>query len=136
VKKQFAVFEITIQTVLLNLHCTECWLRWTHMKQKSKMASLQQKTVCMYCGSGRWTLWRRCDDITAWNMEGNPRTVVYWGGGSNPPSKFQRPSKIMPNSTRLWKLLKIAEFRVPTPQDVWKKGSKILELPRSAAVLH
>ena len=34
----------------------------------------------------------------------------------------------MPNSTRLWKLLKIAEFRTPTPHDVWKKGSKILKL--------
>jgi len=31
--------------------------------------------------------------------------------------------------TRLWKLLKNAEFRTPTPQDVWKKGSKILKLP-------
>ena len=35
----------------------------------------------------------------------------------------------MPNSTRLWKLLKIAEFRRPTHQDVRKKGSKILKLP-------
>jgi len=26
-------------------------------------------------------------------------------------------------------LLKIAEFRKPTHQDVWKKGSKILKLP-------
>ena len=50
-------------------------------------------------------------------------------GCSNPPPKFQRPSKIVPNSTRLWKLLKIAEFRMPTPQDVQKKGSKILKLP-------
>jgi len=46
-----------------------------------------------------------------------------------PPLIFQRPSKIVPNWTRLWKLLKIAEFRTPTPQDVWKKGSKILKLP-------
>ena len=46
-----------------------------------------------------------------------------------PPPKFRRPSKIMPNSTRLWKLLKIAEFRTPTPQHVRKKGSKILKLP-------
>ena len=38
-----------------------------------------------------------------------------------PPAKFWRPSKIVPNSTRLWKLLKIAEFRTPTPQDVQKK---------------
>jgi len=35
----------------------------------------------------------------------------------------------MPNSTRFWKLLKTAEFRTPTPQDVRKKGSKILKLP-------
>ena len=39
------------------------------------------------------------------------------------------PSKIVPNSTRLWKLLKIAEFRTPAPQDVRKKCSKILKLP-------
>ena len=32
--------------------------------------------------------------------------------------------------------LKIAEFRMPTPQDVRKKGSKILKLPRFAIVLH
>ena len=32
--------------------------------------------------------------------------------------------------------LKIAEFKTPTPQDVRKKGSKILKLPRFAIVLH
>jgi len=47
----------------------------------------------------------------------------------SPSQKFRRPSKIVPNSTRLRKLLKIAEFRTPTPQDVQKKGSKILKLP-------
>ena len=46
-----------------------------------------------------------------------------------PPPKFRRPSKIVPNSTLVWKLLKIAEFRTPAPQDVRKKGSKILKLP-------
>ena len=46
-----------------------------------------------------------------------------------PPPKLRWPYKIVPNSTRLWKLLKIAEFRMPTPQDVGKKGSKILKLP-------
>jgi len=51
-------------------------------------------------------------------------------GFSNPPfPKFRRPSKIVPNLTRLWKLLKIAEFRMPTLQNVRKKGSKILKLP-------
>ena len=57
-------------------------------------------------------------------------------GETPPPAKFQRPSKIVPNSTWLWRLLKIAEFRMPTPQDVRKKGSKILKLPRFAIVLH
>jgi len=32
--------------------------------------------------------------------------------------------------------LKIAEFRMPTLQGVWKKGSKILKLHRIAIVLH
>ena len=60
-------------------------------------------------------------------------SVAYRGGGGvqtpPPPLKFRRPSKIMPNSTQLWKLLKIAEFRMPTHQDIWKEGSKILKLP-------
>ena len=52
------------------------------------------------------------------------------GGRVQPPlPKFRRPSKIVPNSTRLWKLLKIPEFRTPTPQDVREKCSKILKLP-------
>jgi len=42
------------------------------------------------------------------------RTEGGWVVGSNPP-KFWRPSKILPNSTQLWKLLKIAEFGTPTP---------------------
>ena len=67
-------------------------------------------------------------------MLGHEQSSVYqwrtgWGWGFNPPPKFRRASKIVPNSTRLWKLLKIAEFRKPTPQDVRKKGSKILKLP-------
>jgi len=37
-------------------------------------------------------------------------------------SKFWTPSKILQNSTQLWKLLKIAEFRTPAPQDVRKKA--------------
>jgi hypothetical protein len=51
------------------------------------------------------------------------------GGVQPPPPKFRRPSKIVPNSTRLWKLLKIAEFRTPTPPRCSKKCSKILKLP-------
>ena len=30
----------------------------------------------------------------------------------------------------------MAEFRTPTPQDVQKKGSEILKLPRFTIVLH
>ena len=44
-----------------------------------------------------------------------------------PPSKFWRPSKILPNSTRLWELLKIPEFRKPVPQEV-RKGGKIKKI--------
>ena len=54
---------------------------------------------------------------------------VAYRGGFKTPSKFRRPTEIVPNSTRLWKLLKISEFRTPTPQDFRKKGSKIPELP-------
>ena len=63
--------------------------------------------------------------------------VAYRGGGvqTSPPPKFRRPSKNVPNSTRLWKLLKIAEFRTPTPQDVWKKGSKKLPPVRNCFTL-
>jgi len=44
------------------------------------------------------------------------------GWGFDPPSpKFRRLSKIVPNSTRLWKLLKIAKFRTPTHRDIWGK---------------
>ena len=65
-----------------------------------------------------------------WHTEGGG-----WLGGSTPP-KFRKPSKIVPNSTRLCKLLKIAEFRTPTPEDIRKKGSKFLKLTRVAIVLH
>jgi len=61
-----------------------------------------------------------------------PLSAVAYRGGFGvfkpPPLKFRRPSKNVPNSTQLWKLLKISEFRMPTHQDVWKKDSKILKL--------
>jgi len=69
------------------------------------------------------------------------RTVAYRGGeglgGSNPPSPeipkaLQNRAKLNP----IGKLLKIAEFRMPTPQNVRKKSTKILKLPRFAIVLH
>ena len=68
-------------------------------------------------------------------------TYKQWGtegGGSTPPPapKFRSPSKIVQKSTRFWKLLKMVEFRMPTTQDVRKKGIKILKLSRFAIVLH
>ena len=65
--------------------------------------------------------------VTICTTSGVPRGV--WGVQHPSPPKFRRPSKIVPNSTRLWKLLKIAEFRTPTHNDVWQKASKILKLP-------
>ena len=56
------------------------------------------------------------------------KPVAYCGGGG-----LQNHAKRNP---RLRKLLKIVEFRMPTPQDVWKKGSKILKLPRLAIVFN
>jgi len=81
-----------------------------------------------------------CSLWWTWNVFSEKRAIIslygnQWRtergelGGQNPlPRKFRKPSKIVPNSNRLWKLLKIAEFRTPTPQDVRKKGSKILKL--------
>jgi len=58
------------------------------------------------------------DCLRQWRTEGR-------GASNPPPPKFRRPSKIVPYSIRLWKLLKIAEFRTPTPQDVRKKAVKL-----------
>ena len=72
---------------------------------------------------------------------GNASISVQWriqGGGlgcSNPPKivkALQNRAKLNP----IVKTVKVAEFRKPTPQDVRKKGSKILKLPRFATVLH
>jgi len=58
-------------------------------------------------------------------------SVAYrWGGWGfkPPPPEIPKALQIVTNSTRLWKLLKNAEFRTPTYHDVRKKGSKILKL--------
>jgi len=62
------------------------------------------------------------------HISGVPRRGEGLRDSTPPPPKFRRSTKIVPNSTRLWKVLKIAEVRTPTPQDVRKKGSKILKL--------
>jgi hypothetical protein len=68
---------------------------------------------------------------------GVPRGVV-WGGGSNPSRNSEVLTKLsrMPSSVENTSItvqcsysiilisLKIAEFRTPTPQDVWKKAAK------------
>jgi len=50
-----------------------------------------------------------------------------WGGSNHPeiPKALQNHTKL----NLMWKLSKIVEFRTPTPPDVQKKGSKILNLP-------
>ena len=66
--------------------------------------------------------------LNQWRTEG--------GLGVQPPPEIP---KALQNRTKLnpiVKLLQIAELRMPTPQDVRKKGSKILKLSRFAIVLH
>ena len=59
------------------------------------------------------------------------------GGCSNPPPRnSEGPPKSCQTQPDWENCLKIAEFRTPTHQDVRKKGSKILKLPRFAIVLH
>ena len=70
---------------------------------------------------------------------GSSLRVAYRGGFGvfKPlPRNSEGPPKLCQTQPDLRKLLKIAEFRMPTPQDVWKKGSKILKLPRFAIVLY
>ena len=59
-----------------------------------------------------------------------------WGVQNPLPRNSEGPPKLCQTQPDLRKLLQIAEFRKPTPQDVRKKGSKILELPRFAIVLY
>jgi len=76
-------------------------------------------------------LYSRCWNISSASVSTSQAVAYQRGGGdcsTPPPPKFQRPYKIVPNSIRLWKRLKIAEFRTPTTEDVPKKGSKILKL--------
>ena len=59
-----------------------------------------------------------------------------WGVQTPPPEI----PKALQNRAKLNPIVKtvkqVAEYRMPTPQDVRKKGSKILKLPRFAIVLH
>ena len=63
--------------------------------------------------------------------------VAHRGGGFKPPEipkALKNRAKLNPIVKTV--LLKIAEFMTPTPQNVQKKGIKILKLPRFAIVLH
>ena len=106
---------------------------------RSVCERLTQFCIC-FCAVDCALIWRLLVKLTknvitsinqkiplgAFSVRGR-HTSVQWrteGGGFvgfKPSSKFRRPSKIVTNSTRLRKLLKIAEFRTPTPQDVRKK---------------
>ena len=68
--------------------------------------------------------------VTQWRTEGG---FGVFNSPSEIPKALQNRARTQPD---FWKLLKIAEFRTPTPQDVRKKGSKILKLPRFTIVLH
>ena len=56
----------------------------------------------------------------AYRREGNPPSEI--------PKGLQNRAKLNP----IVKTVKIAEFGTPAPQDVRKKGSKIIKLPRFA----
>ena len=51
------------------------------------------------------------------------------GGVQPPPSEIPKALQNHVKLNPVVKTAKIAEFRKPTPQDVRKKGSKILKLP-------
>ena len=72
----------------------------------------------------------RSGSLDQWRTEGG------LGCSNDPPRNYEGPQKSCQTQPDLWKLLKIAEFRTPTPQDVREKGSKILKLPMFAVVLH
>jgi len=50
------------------------------------------------------------------------------GGGQTPP-EIPKALQNLAKLNLIAKTVKTAEFRMPTPQDVQKKGSKILKLP-------
>jgi len=81
------------------------------------------------CEKRYWNLIQYLLQNDKYEMNNDLYSVQWRTEGGGGGAKFRRPSKIVPNSIRLWKLLKIVEFRTPTPQDVRKKGSEILKLP-------
>ena len=81
-----------------------------------------------------------CTSVVSFgNKEKQPERHMHTEGGRrcSPPSRnSEGPPKLCQTQPDCEKLLKIAEFRMPTSEDIRKKGSKILKLPRFAIVLH
>ena len=78
----------------------------------------------------RYNLFVPSSRFEPWRWDPVAYRVLGGFGGVRPP--HPRNSEGPPKScqtTRLWKLLKIAVFRTPTPQDIREKGSKIIKLP-------
>ena len=96
----FYVFAGTWDAAILPLVLISCTFKYYRTLEGCKLSQSLLDTV---------------DQSYQWRTEGGGVGVF------KPPLKFRKPFKIVPNSTRLWKLLKIAEFRMPTPQDVRKK---------------
>jgi hypothetical protein len=85
--------------------------------------------------SAVWNLVENCsfgDSVlflfTIWNTSGVPRGGVVGFKHPPPTLKFLRPSKIVSNSTQLWKMLKMLNLGRQHPKMFGKKGSKILKL--------
>jgi len=73
--------------------------------------------------------------LVQWGSYSGVRRGVLGGFNPPPPRNFEGPTnraKLNP----IVKTVKIAEFRKPTPQDIRKKGSKILKLSRFTVVFH
>ena len=70
--------------------------------------------------------------LLQWRTEG-----VFGVFNPPPPRNSEGPRKNRAKLNPIVKTVKkIAEFRTPTHQDVRKRGSKILKLPKFAIVLH
>jgi len=68
------------------------------------------------------------------SISGVPREG--FGGFNSPPPETLKALQNRAKLNPIVKTVKIAEFWMPTPQDVRKKGSEILKLLRFAIVLH
>ena len=99
-----------------------------------------RRGLCRYTVS----IWRRVELnlFRQWLPGFFPRQWCTEGGvgGSTPPPEIPKFWQSRTGFQIAWKIinvlisLKIAEFRTPAPQNVRKKGSKILKLPRFAIV--